>query len=289
MSLRSLKNLFIKPRPETPGTPEATEINVLNRVDLCFVVDTTGSMGSFIGEAKRHLVAALETLRTDANLDLHTGLVEYRDHPPQEKSFVTRIHPLTGDPKAMQKVIAGLKPDGGGDMPEAVYDGLQDTSTKMTWRPHSLRLALLVGDAPPHGMKAHEGEKGGKPCLCGLTLHSVTASAEGAGVTVMAVAMSAHAATVEAFTAIARGTGGECMVSQKAGTIIETMNKMLAKEFGNLPFDAQTLEAARAAGTADTQQIADTLHTPRGVVAASLARLGKRGLLEKLNSEMSLT
>lgn len=70
----------------------------LNQVDLCFlcfVIDTTGSMGGSIDAAKRHLLDAVAALRQSDNLDLQVGLVEYRDHPPQESSFVTRLYPLT--------------------------------------------------------------------------------------------------------------------------------------------------------------------------------------------------
>ncbi|XGW00588.1 MAG: VWA domain-containing protein [Leptolyngbya sp. BL-A-14] len=123
----------------------------LNQVDLCFVVDTTGSMGAFIEAAKQHLLRAIAALRQQNNLDLQVGLVEYRDHPPQDHSFVTRRYELTADFRKMQKVINGLKADGGGDAPEAVYDGVRDACTTMRWRQYSYRMALLVGDAPPHG------------------------------------------------------------------------------------------------------------------------------------------
>jgi hypothetical protein len=58
----------------------------LNQVDLAFVVDTTGSMGPFIAAAQHQMVAMLRALAEDAQvaIDLQVGVVEYRDHPPQE-------------------------------------------------------------------------------------------------------------------------------------------------------------------------------------------------------------
>ncbi len=123
----------------------------LSHVDLCFVVDTTGSMGPFISAARTALLDTVEALGARSGVEIQVGLVEYRDHPPQDTSFVTRHHPLTHDLRKMRKVINGLRADGGGDHPEAVYDGVCEAAVLTEWRAHSCRFILLVGDAPPHG------------------------------------------------------------------------------------------------------------------------------------------
>src|SRR5262245_6493613 len=94
----------------------------LTHLDVAFVIDTTGSMGSLIDSARRHVVAMLRRLTGDpaAPVDLRTAVVEYRDHPPQDTSFVTREYGFTSELAKVQKVIASLTPDGGGDIPEAV-------------------------------------------------------------------------------------------------------------------------------------------------------------------------
>lgn len=280
MNMREL----LSPRPDI-NTEEITQ-DPLARVDLCFVVDTTGSMGGFIDAAQRHLTATLDALRAGEARDLQVAIVEYRDHPPQDSTFVTRVHPLTEEPKAIKRMIAGLRVGGGGDIPEAVYDGVHAACTKIAWRPHSLRLALLVGDAPPHGMHAHDPEapEAGRLCPCGLTLHQVTAAAEAASITLHALCISGHPQTAEAFAAIAAGTGGSCVkVGSQGQAVIEAMRGMVERDLSNLPLDRRALEAARAEGLSDTQRIADVLAAPRGPVAASLARLGKRGLLDGLS------
>src|SRR4051794_19759306 len=116
--------------------------DALNQVDLCFVIDTTGSMGPFLAEAKRQLLATLRQLRAEAGVDLRVGLVEYRDHPPEERTFAARGYELTADLDRMQKVINGLKADGGGDAPEAVYDGIERACAWLQWRAHSSRFLL---------------------------------------------------------------------------------------------------------------------------------------------------
>ena len=146
-----LKLLFEDKNLEDKKFEDKNIVKSLNDVDLCFVVDTTGSMGSFIQAAQRQLLDTIKQLSTYSNIDLQVGLVEYRDHPPQDTSFVTRIYPLTANLQEMQKCINKLKADGGGDAPEAVYSGVWDACEKIKWRPHSCRFILLVGDAPPHG------------------------------------------------------------------------------------------------------------------------------------------
>lgn len=162
-------------------------IEKLYDVDLAFIVDTTGSMGSFLDAARRQMVDALKALSSapERPLNLRVGLVEYRDHPPQDTSFVARSHGFKSDLKQVQKVITGLEAEGGGDTPEAVFDGLLAAGEELKWRPHACRLAMLIGDAPPHGVGcAGDHFRGG--CPCGLTAESTTAVLESRGLTLYA-------------------------------------------------------------------------------------------------------
>ena len=267
----------------------------LNRVDLCFVVDTTGSMGSFIQAAKQQLLDVLSLLSADNNIDLQVGLVEYRDHPPQDTSFVTRVYPLTNNRKQMQKSINKLQAAGGGDGPEAVYRGVYDACVKMKWRSHSCRFVLLVGDAPPHGFvrwleqmalaknsRRRSGDAWPDGCPSGLDVQSVGAAAEEARVIVHALCMGGYNLTVESFTAIATGTGGQCAPATNAKDVISKIVAMLTSEFQDLAFDGQVLATLKQFGNLDIARTAETLNCPRLQAASAIARLGKRGFLAKL-------
>lgn len=256
----------------------------LNHVDLCFVIDTTGSMGSFIQAAKQQLLDTIQLLSADSDIDLQVGLVEYRDHPPQDTSFVTRIYPLTANLKQMQKDINKLTADGGGDLPEAVYDGIKDAAIEMKWRPHSCRFILLVGDAPPHGFQVDpsaEGYTHTDPSRYpnGLTVQSVTAVAENQRVTVHALCMGGDRNTVQAFTAIAMGTGGQCAAVSNAKEVINQIVSVLTREFRDLEFDRKVLDTVKRLGVLDVSATADALSCPRLQLVGAIARLGKRGFL----------
>ena len=49
--------------------------------------------------------------------------------------------------------MRGLRAKGGGDIPEAVFEGISEAMTHGGWRPNSHRVMILIGDAPPHPQK----------------------------------------------------------------------------------------------------------------------------------------
>ena len=266
----------------------------LNQVDICFVIDTTGSMSSFIQAAKQHLLNMISTLGAINGLDWQVGLVEYRDHPPQDRSFVVKTYALTKDLAKMQKSIQALKADGGGDQAEAVYDGLAAACQQMSWRDHSCRFAILVGDAPPHGFQLEEinelnvinkvknvGDSWPELCPCGLTGRSVAALAEEKRVTLYAISMTNCKFTLGAFKEVANGTGGHCSQSSKIDEVLKEINSVLDSEFQNILFDKLVLEQVDKTKEINVQEIADSLASPRLQVVSAIGRLGRRGFLDK--------
>jgi hypothetical protein len=137
----------------------------VGELDLVFLVDETGSMGPYIEEVKARLleiIAALQAAPLCRSLRL--GLVSYRDHEPQDLSFVSRVVPLTEDIATVRAGVLRMLAEGGGDGPEAVTDGLYDV-VRLDWRPAAARVVVWVGDAPPHGVVgAGDGFPDGCPC-----------------------------------------------------------------------------------------------------------------------------
>lgn len=264
---------------------------MLNQVDVCFVVDTTGSMGSFIAQAKAKLLETISLLSADSKMDLHIGLVEYRDHPPQDNSFITRVYPLTANLKQMQKNIDKLIANGGGDGPEAVYRGVYDACEQMPWRQYSCRFVILVGDAPPHGFAKWYQEATGSSlrfghsdawadgCPSGLDVHRVGAMAEKQRAKVYGISMGTHQPTDESFKAIATNSGGFAVASSNAANVINQIITLLQQEFSNILFDQQVLDQLNLLQELDINQLAKSLDSPRLPVAESVARLGSRGFL----------
>ena len=124
-------------------------------IDLAFCVDETGSMGSYISQVKQHIISIISDILQDPSVDsLRVGLVGYRDHPPQDSSFVTQVLAFTEDISEIKAAVNAMEADGGGDGPECMTDGLYEV-VRLRWRPRAAKVVVLIADAPPHGAGDH--------------------------------------------------------------------------------------------------------------------------------------
>lgn len=94
----------------------------------------------------------------------HDKVVNYRDHKPQDNTYVYKFNPFTSDIASVQNYLKGLTGKsvrslhitdipaaGGGDGPEAVTAGMAACLTELEWRREAARMVVLIADAPPHG------------------------------------------------------------------------------------------------------------------------------------------
>lgn len=120
------------------------------RIDVVFVLDTTGSMGGLIEAAKNKIwsIAASMSQAQPAPL-IRMGLVAYRDRGDE---YVTRVVDLSEDLDAMYATLMQFQASGGGDGPESVNAALHDAVHRMSWSADqdTYKVIFLVGDAPPH-------------------------------------------------------------------------------------------------------------------------------------------
>lgn len=121
-------------------------------LDVVLVVDSTDSMIGVLLRLRQQSNRLCETVRKFVP-NAHFGLVSYRDHKkydPGEFAYVTRLYPLTSKPEEFNQAVGEVRAAGGGDIPEAVFEGLSEAMTRAGWRPRSHRVIILIGDAPPH-------------------------------------------------------------------------------------------------------------------------------------------
>jgi von Willebrand factor type A domain len=128
---------------------------VTHHSDLVFVQDCTGSQGSYISSATKNIQLICDNIyqsgKLQAREDLRVGLVAYRDHPPQDHTYVTRNFGFSSDIDKVHRDLSSLYASGGGDGPEAVTAALAE-SLKMDWREQASKMIVLIADAPPHGV-----------------------------------------------------------------------------------------------------------------------------------------
>ncbi len=120
------------------------------KIEVCFVLDTTGSMGGLIEGAKQKIWAiANEILASKPTPDLRIGLIGYRD---RKDEYVTKTYDLSEDIDDIYAKLMKFQAQGGGDTPESVNQAIHEAVTKMKWDKDRkvLKMIFLVGDAPPH-------------------------------------------------------------------------------------------------------------------------------------------
>ncbi|CAD8082046.1 unnamed protein product [Paramecium primaurelia] len=144
-------------------------------VDCVFVVDTTGSMDPYLErttEAVEMIINKIKQQSLEEQVSVKFGLVCYRDHPPQELTYVTEVHDLCSRSEIIS-IIKQADCYGGGDGAEAALDGLNEAVKKISWRDSStlpsLRYIFHICDQPPHGKEfGGYSELWDEGCPCGL-------------------------------------------------------------------------------------------------------------------------
>ncbi|MGE0821712.1 MAG: vWA domain-containing protein [Candidatus Binatia bacterium] len=115
-------------------------------LDVALVIDATDSM-QFVAESLKvqmlKLIAALYKMVPTTRI----GIVAYRD---KGEDFVTKWTDLSFSKTKLQSFVSNLEAGGGGDWPEAVYEGLDAAVNDLKWRKHSKKVIILVAGSPPH-------------------------------------------------------------------------------------------------------------------------------------------
>ena len=120
------------------------------RMEVVFVLDTTGSMSGMIAGAKQKIWAIANKLKSaDPTPEIRFGLVGYRD---RGDAYVTKVFGLSGNLDEVYTHLYSFAAEGGGDTPESVNEALHKAVRDLQWSsdPEVLRVIFLVGDAPPH-------------------------------------------------------------------------------------------------------------------------------------------
>ena len=125
--------------------------NSQKALDLCFVVDTTGSMEDDIDNAKENMSNILDTLAQKTS-DYRVSLIDYRDY--ESRTGYAYDYPykiqlsFTNDSEQIKNSIYNLDLGNGGDDKETVYSALIEAS-RLDWREDAKKVIIILGDAPP--------------------------------------------------------------------------------------------------------------------------------------------
>jgi lysophospholipase L1-like esterase len=203
-------------------SPTAGGVQTSNDVDIVFVVDTTGSMGSVIGSVRNNLTAIVDNLAASTS-SYRVGVVSYRDFRERTGSntdYPARVDtPLTSDRAAITAAISSLTANGGGDFPESVLSGI-NAGLDLSWRAGVTKVMVVIGDAPPLGPP--------EP-ITGLTADDIVGRALEID-PVQIFAADTGALTTGAISEITTGTGGSVIAGSNIVTTIDSIVGTVASQ-----------------------------------------------------------
>jgi Mg-chelatase subunit ChlD/DNA-directed RNA polymerase subunit RPC12/RpoP len=115
-------------------------------LDIVISFDSTSSMSGEINQVKskiERISNALTKLIPKTKISICT----YRD---EGDAYVVKGLPLTSNMSEVQAYLDDIYAGGGGDIPEAVHQGLRWPVTNNQFRPKARKVILLFGDEGPH-------------------------------------------------------------------------------------------------------------------------------------------
>jgi len=194
-------------RPAVIEQPPVTTDS--SKIEVVFVLDTTGSMSGLIEAAKEKIWSIASSLaQAESAPEIRLGLVAYRD---RGDAYVTRVTGLSSDLDSLYATLMDYRANGGGDTPESVNQALNDALHKINWSDgqDTYQAIFLVGDAPPHMDYQDES-----------TYPEILARAKEKGIVVNAIQAGNAKATGHTWQRIAALGAGEYFQVDTAGSAV---------------------------------------------------------------------
>jgi len=193
------------------------------RIEVVFVLDTTGSMGGLIQAAKENIWSIASSMASaQPTPELAVGLVAFRD---RGDAYVTRVVDLSTDLDSVYAQLMDFQAAGGGDHPEAVHQALHEAVQRIGWsrQGQAYRTVFLVGDAPP---QRYAGEP---------ELAQIVEQAAARGIVINTIQAGSDDMTRSSWRQIAQLAGGAYFEVGQSGSAVAVAT----------PFDVPIAELAR--------------------------------------------
>ena len=134
------------------------EIDIFHKidVDLLYIMDITGSMEGYVNETKNGLIDIMNKIISNCNeiININLGFIGYKDIAEIIAKDYTDEN-FTKDYSNILDKINKIKVGGGDDSAEDVAFAFEKALDK-NWRENSIKFAILICDAPCHGIKYHD-------------------------------------------------------------------------------------------------------------------------------------
>jgi hypothetical protein len=124
---------------------EIIENHGADDIDLCFLIDKTGSMVDDIAVLQSGTNLIFDAIKKYKNINVAVGY--YGDKNTDKRNWL-ELSDFSKDFDKIEREFKKVKYSGGGDYPESVTDAAFTAVEKLNWSSSVKRVLLILGDAP---------------------------------------------------------------------------------------------------------------------------------------------
>jgi hypothetical protein len=213
------------------------------KADIVLAIDTTGSMGAAIAQAKAEANAIVSAVQGPIP-GARFAVVDLEDYPGMPDGTAadvpyTLLTPFTSSAAAVSTAIGTMAADGGGDGPEAYnrtfFEAANDPA--LVYDPQAVKFLVVLGDAFPHSATAfgscparppddfgRDGAAGG-----GDDLSTTAAIGELTADNITLLTIAYNSGVLACYTSLAGATGGSAVAGGGGASLAtQIVNLVLA-------------------------------------------------------------
>jgi hypothetical protein len=136
---------------ETDISKMITTFKDAANIQICFLVDVTGSMSNYKEATNKFITLLLEAvLESKIKAKFRYAYIGYR-----ERNEKPELMPFTDDYSKLKKAIKDTKLEGGDDSCEDVQFGFEKLFNDIEFDYSGIRILLHIADCPCHGSRYH--------------------------------------------------------------------------------------------------------------------------------------
>lgn len=118
--------------------------------DYVYILDSTGSMSSEICATHKKVIQLAVSMKLKhSSRQFRFACICFRD-PVDSRTDCHQVLQFTSNIDDIQKFLLTIRAEGGGDTPED-FVGAFSKLLSLNWHSDSMKAAIIIGDAPPHG------------------------------------------------------------------------------------------------------------------------------------------
>lgn len=119
--------------------------HLVNKSDIVFLIDNTGSMSDDIENVKKGVGSIIDHIRKKS--DIRVAVATYGDEFADGDRWYS-VYPFTTQMDTVKNRVNRISLTNGGDYPESMFDAACKTMDTLEWRNDAQKMILVLGDAP---------------------------------------------------------------------------------------------------------------------------------------------